>query len=97
MTEMLGTILVPGVKYRIVWKTPAMKYYRESIMQFLSIETIPGTDLVLYFWSARPVAGTQEMRKREEDMVVSVERVSSETACVLNRVIPGNWKTEHTA
>lgn len=95
--EMLGTVLLEGRKYRLIWKTPAMKYYRESIMQFLSIERIPGTDLLLYFWSARPVAGTQEMRKQEEDMVVCVERVADSTPCVMNRVIYGNWKTEHTA
>lgn len=92
---MLGTILVEGHKYRIVWKTEAMKYFRESIMQFLCVEEYGSG--IRYTFSARPVAGTQTMGKHEQDTVVLVERVADSTPCVMNRVLRGNPTTEHTA
>lgn len=68
-----------GKTYRIIHRTPEQKYPRESVLRFL--EETAG----LYFFDARPVAGTQGLPK---EWVTSITP-SPGARIRLNRVMRG--------
>ena len=74
----------PGTKYHIVhkpipgvWNKP-----REFIWTFAD------EDNTTYYFSARPKAGTQDVKKSD---VVSIQEVPNETEIMMPRIFRGEW------
>ena len=78
---MLGTVLTPGWKYRLRSQSSQQRYPREAVMTFL------GMDGDNYFFSARPVAGTQTLNAAMVREVILVEHVNKNTEHYLNKII----------
>lgn len=67
--------LVVGRRYKVTHRSDTQKVDRYSIMDYLD-----GNANSIFF-SARPVAGTQEMPR---DWILKIESVSQDTQIVLN-------------
>lgn len=67
---------VPGLRYRVIHKSPEQRYARVSIMDFLAEHEHH------YVFSARPIAGTQTMPK---GWVLDKAVVAKETPISMNR------------
>lgn len=68
----------PGKRYLVVHQAPNQHYPRESVMDFLGVNHILDT----WSFSARPVAGTQDMPRT---WILKVEEVPKTTECYVNR------------
>lgn len=70
-----------GERYYIVHQSETQRKPRVSVMDYMDQNDNS------YFFSARPVAGTQEIPKRD---VKRVHKVSSGHSIVLNKIVSGN-------
>lgn len=77
MTELIEA-LIEGAKYRVTYRSETQKRDRQAVMRFLGVE---GDKLT---WSARPVAGTQEMPR---SWFKSAERVLESTQPYIDKVV----------
>ena len=75
--------LVKGHRYRIIYKSDAQRTLRYAILDYLD-EGEGSYEKGSYFFSARPLAGTQEMPKH---WVHSIEEVAKNTALTIGRKI----------
>lgn len=78
------TQLSVGKKYRLFYRNPMQRRPREAVMVYLSRQ---GTSTS---WSARPVAGTQEM---PDSWLISVTEVDDQEVCYVNRTTPPARRT----
>lgn len=69
----------PGQRYRVVHQSPSQRYARVSVMVYLGAA---GGILDYFGFSARPVAGTQQL---PESWIKQVELVSSSVPVSLNK------------
>lgn len=70
------TDMVPGKKYKVVYKGDLQRFNREAVMVYL------GKDGTSTSWDARPAAGTQTM---PTSWIVAVVEVEANAKAYLNR------------
>lgn len=75
-------ILQGGIKYRVTYRVGQQKRDREAVMTFLGIRSDHGSNTSL--WSARPVAGTQEL---PVEAVSRIDEAPPGSQIYLNRVV----------
>lgn len=78
-------LMTPGERYRITYKTPSQRRYRESVMTFLELQ--PVANSFNSIWSARPVAGTQEIPVIWVTKIQLIERIE-DAKVYINKVLP---------
>lgn len=78
--EMLGTVLIPSARYRIVWKDRVHhRYPRECVVTFLGMDE----DAYHFHIGERTLLVTFS----ETETILSVEQVPPTTPYVVNRVL----------
>jgi hypothetical protein len=70
--------LVKGKKYKVRYRIGMQRNDREAVMVFL------GVNDSLLLWSARPVAGTQQLYSKD---LKEATQVSDDTVVYLNRIV----------
>lgn len=77
----MGPLVKLGAKYRLTYRIGRQVKPREAVMVLIGINTSRGK--VTTVWSARPVAGTQEL---PAEAVLSLKAVDAKTEPYLNKV-----------
>lgn len=77
-------LLQAGVKYVVTYRVGMQKRDREAVMTFVGLHEARGVGRHISYWSARPVAGTQEL---PVDSVSKIKEAPRESQIYIGKVL----------